>query len=62
MVGEGGVPRMGLPEANGDKLKLSLVDGELGCLGLSIVGTLFIIYEQPKDLVYSYAVRKPSSE
>ncbi len=41
-VGEGGVARTGLLTVNGDKLKLSLVLGELGCFGLFEVLALFI--------------------
>lgn len=43
VVGDGGVARTGLLTVSGDKLKLSLVDGELGCLGLFDVLVLFMI-------------------
>lgn len=46
VVGDEGVVRTGLLTVNGDKLKLSLVEGELGCFGLFDVLVLLITCKQ----------------
>lgn len=55
-VGDEGVVRIGLLTVNGDKLRLSLVEGELGSLGLLdvLVLLLFTICVKIKKVIFSF--------